>query len=172
MVNRKPTKKALFLDRDGTINEDDHFVHRIEDFRFIDGIFDLCRRAAADGFLLIVVTNQSGIERGYFTDDDFQRLTRWMIGRFADEGIPIADVFYCPSLSGDDRKPNPGMFEKAAKKWNVDLSRSFSLGDKERDVEAAIRAGVGTNVLLAPSPIQTTADHLIRNPREMIAFFP
>lgn len=139
--------KALFLDRDGTINIDNHYVHRKEDFYFIDGIFDLCRMAQKTGYLIIVITNQSGIERGYYTEEDFLTLTDWMVKRFREEGIEIADVFYCPSLSGEDRKPRPGLFEKAIKKFDIDRKLSLSLGDKERDIEAALNAGIGRNYL-------------------------
>ncbi|MDO5567425.1 MAG: HAD family hydrolase [Planctomycetia bacterium] len=159
--------KALFLDRDGVINVDDHYVHRIEDFRFVDGIFELCRAARDKGYLIIVVTNQSGIERGYFTHDDFRVLTDWMIERFREEGVVITEVYYCPSLSGPDRKPLPGMFEKARIKYDLDMSRSLSLGDKERDVQAGIRAGVGTNVLFSSERQPHPAYCTIRNLLEM-----
>lgn len=159
--------KALFLDRDGIVNRDAAYVHRKEDFEFCDGIFDLCRAAAAKGYLLIVVTNQSGVERGYFTDADFQALTAWMLERFAREGISIAEVFYCPSLSGEDRKPAPGMFLKARDKYNIDMGASISLGDKERDIEAAFRAGVGTNVLLSDGTPESRADHIVNRLQEV-----
>ncbi len=159
--------KALFLDRDGTINEDLGFVHRIEDFRFIDGIFELCRRAEKNGFLIIVITNQSGIERGYFTDDDFQQLTSWMKEQFKDHGITITDVFYCPLLSGEDRKPHAGMFEKAKQKYNIDMAASMSLGDKERDIEAGINAGVGTNILLSN---ESKADIVIKSLKNLASY--
>lgn len=159
--------KALFLDRDGIVNRDAAYVHRKEDFEFCSGIFDLCRAAAAKGYLLIVATNQSGVERGYFTADEFWELTGWMLDRFAREGISIAEVFFCPSLSGGDRKPAPGMFLKARDKYNIDMAASISLGDKERDIEAALRAGVGTNVLLADGTPESRADHIIKRLQDM-----
>ncbi len=162
--------KALFLDRDGTINEDLGFVHRIEDFRFIDGIFDLCRWAEDNGYLIIVITNQSGIERGYYTDDEFLCLTSWMKDQFKDHGITITEVFYCPSLSGRDRKPDIGMFEKACLKYDIDMGASLSLGDKERDIEAGIRAGVGTNILFSSESNETKADKVIKNIKEMAVY--
>ena len=82
-------RPALFLDRDGVINVDHAYVHRREDFQFIDGIFDLVRRARAASYRVFVVTNQAGIARGYYTEDDFHRLTAWMQGVFAAEGAPI-----------------------------------------------------------------------------------
>ena len=139
--------KALFLDRDGTINIDYGYVHEPEKFVFIDGVFDFCRKAQSKGYLIIVVTSQSGIERGYFTEVDFAAVTKYMTERFAAEGISIADVFHCPSLSGPDRKPEPGLFLKAKKKYDIDMSVSVNVGDRERDLEAGRRAGVGKNVL-------------------------
>ena len=141
--------KALFLDRDGTINVDYGYVHEPEKFVFMDGVFDFCRRAMAAGYLIIVVTNQSGIERGFFSEADFERLTRYMLDRFSGEGIEITDVFHCPSLSGPDRKPEPGLFLKAKEKYDIDMAASLNIGDSERDLEAGRRAGVGRNALFA-----------------------
>ena len=139
--------KALFLDRDGTINVDYGYVHEPEKFVFIDGVFDFCRKAQAEGYLIVVVTSQSGIERGYFTETDFAVVTKYMTERFAAEGVAIADVFHCPSLSGPDRKPEPGLFLKAKEKYDIDMSASVNVGDRERDLEAGRRAGVGRNLL-------------------------
>ena len=163
--------KALFLDRDGIINLDRHYVHTPEEFIFVPGIFDLCRRAAALGYKIIVVTNQSGIERGYFTEEEFLALTRWMEEAFLREGVTISKVYYCPTLIGDDRKPNPGMFLKARDQFALDLAKSCSLGDQGRDIEAAKRAGVGRNVLLVTGKtgdVQTIgAENVIRSLSEM-----
>ena len=139
--------KALFLDRDGTINEDRAYVHAREDFVFIDGVFDFCRRAQEKGYLIIVVTNQSGIARGYYGEAEYRELTDWMVAEFARHGVKVTDVFHCPDLSGPDRKPEPGMFLKARDKYAIDMAASVSIGDKPRDVEAGERAGVGTNIL-------------------------
>ncbi len=139
--------KALFLDRDGTINVDHGYVHSRDRFDFIDGIFDFCRAAQAKGYLIIVVTNQSGIARGYYTEADYRTLTDWMVGEFAREGVTVTGVLHSPDLSGPDRKPEPGLFLKARDKWGIDMAASVSLGDKPRDVEAGERAGVGRNYL-------------------------
>ena len=139
--------KALFLDRDGTINVDYGYVHEPARFEFIDGVFDFCRRAQELGYLLIVITSQSGIERGYFTEDDFSAITNYMVDGFAAEGVTITDVFHCPSLEGPDRKPEPGLFLKAQAKYGIDMAASVNVGDRERDLEAGRRAGVGRNIL-------------------------
>ncbi len=146
-------RPALFLDRDGVINHDAGYTSSAENFRFIDGIFDLCRAARQAGYLLIVVTNQAGIGRGYYSDEDFLTLSAWMCDRFAVEGAPIADVFYCPFHPehgvGDykkdsfDRKPNPGMLLRAAEIHGIDISQSIMIGDKDSDMQAASKAGVG-----------------------------
>lgn len=141
--------KALFLDRDGTINVDRAYVHAKDDFTFIDGVFEFCRTAQEKGYLIIVITNQSGIARGYYSEADYKELTDWMVGEFSKRGVAIADVFHCPELSGPDRKPEPGMFLKARDKYSIDMSASVNIGDKPRDVEAGERAGVGVNMLFS-----------------------
>ena len=145
--------RALFLDRDGVINHDSGYTSSAENFRFIEGIFDLCRAAKRLGYLLIVVTNQAGIGRCYYSEQDFLTLTEWMRERFEAEGAPVIDVFYCPyhpehgvgRYKKDSlyRKPNPGMLLRAAKKHGLDLGRSMMIGDKESDMQAASKAGVG-----------------------------
>ena len=139
--------KALFLDRDGTINIDYGYVHDPGMFVFINGVFEFCRKASRAGYLIIVITNQSGIERKYFSEQDFARVTKYMRDRFLDEGVVITDVFHCPSLSGSDRKPEPGMYLAAKEKYNIDMEASLNIGDSERDIEAGRRAGVGRNEL-------------------------
>lgn len=151
-------QRALFLDRDGIINHDSGYVFRIEEFVFIDGIFELCRAAVNYGYLLIVVTNQAGIARGYYSEEDFSRLTEWMCHRFEEQRAPITRVFYCPShpehgkgnylTESFDRKPNPGMLLRAAEELQISLVDSAMLGDKESDMEAARRAGLELRILL------------------------
>lgn len=159
--------KALFLDRDGIVNEDTGYVFQAEQFRFVEGIFDLCRTAMNKGYMIIVATNQSGIERGYYTEAEYQALTEWMLSHFRGAGVVITDVLHCPMLSGPDRKPNPGMFLTAQKKHSIHMSASVSLGDKERDVQAGRRAGIGKNVLLSSGHAASEADRVITTLKEM-----
>lgn len=149
-------RKALFLDRDGVINVEKNYVHRIEDFEFMPGIFDLCTTASGLGFRLIVITNQAGIARGYYTEEDFQRLTDWMLGEFKRHGVEIDRVYHCPyhptagigeyRQESFHRKPNPGMILQAKKDFRLDLSNCILVGDKESDLEAGRAAGVGHNL--------------------------
>ena len=138
--------KAVFLDRDGVINIDKNYVYKIEDFEFVDGIFEKLRDYQKRGYLLIVVTNQSGIGRGYYTEEDFQKLTSYMLSELEKEGIKIAKVYHCnhsPEEGCECRKPNPGMLLKAKEEFNIDMKNSIMIGDKESDMEACKRAGVG-----------------------------
>lgn len=139
--------KALFLDRDGTINIDYGYVGSVDKFEFIDGIFDFCSKAQSLGYKIIVITNQSGIARGYYTVDDYEKVTKYMCDEFMKHGIKITDVLCCPELSGPNRKPNPGLFIAARNKHNIDMVSSISVGDKERDLEASRAAGVTKNFL-------------------------
>ena len=152
--------KALFLDRDGTINIDYGYVFQPEKFEFINGIFELCRKAQEKGYLIIVITNQSGIARGYFSEQDFAELNSYMLAEFTKQGIKITDVFYSPELSGNDRKPNCGMFIKARDKYGIDMAQSVSVGDKERDIEAAQKAGCGKNFLFTGDNFITIMEEL------------
>lgn len=152
-------RRALFLDRDGVINVEKNYVHRIEDFEFMPGIFELCSTARERGLALVVVTNQAGIGRGYYTEAEYQRLTAWMLGEFRARGIPLDAVHHCPyhptAGIGDyrresfDRKPNPGMLLKARDALGLDLPRSVLIGDKPSDIAAGRAAGVGHLLLLA-----------------------
>lgn len=145
--------RALFLDRDGVINHDSGYTSSAESFQFIDGIFDLCLAARRLGYLLIVVTNQAGIGRGYYSEQDFLSLTDWMRQCFEEKGAAITDVFHCPyhpthgvgpyKKASFDRKPNPGMLFRAAEKHRLDLKISVMIGDKDSDMQAAVRASVG-----------------------------
>lgn len=148
-------RPALFLDRDGVINIDHAYVYRPENFEFIDGIFDLCRMAKKLEYLLIVVTNQAGIGRGYYTEADFMKLTKWMREVFLREGAPIDGIYFCPfhpehglgvyKAESLCRKPAPGMILQAAEEHGIDLAKSMLIGDKLSDMQAGVAAGVGCN---------------------------
>ncbi len=158
--------RAIFLDRDGIINEDGNYVYEPKNFRFVEGIFDFCRAAQDKGYLLIVVTNQSGIARGYYTEDDFLRLNDWMRAKFQEQGILISRVYYCPfhpekgigqyKTDSYDRKPNPGMLFKAKDEFDLDLLNSIVIGDRDSDMEAGRKAGTG-KLLLLPGKYEYTA---------------
>ena len=146
-------RKALFLDRDGVVNKEKNYIYKIKDFEFIDGIFETCRKFQNKGYLLIVITNQAGIARGIYTEEDFHILTEWMLERFFEEGLTIDAVYHCPhhpDYTGvcDCRKPSPGMLKEARKMFDIDMESSILVGDKESDIEAGIQAGVGTNILV------------------------
>ena len=154
---KRGKRKALFLDRDGVINEDFGYVYKVEDCKFVPGIFDLCSAAKANGFKLIVVTNQAGIAKGYYTDDDFKIFMEHVKDEFLTKNCPLDDIFYCPyhiegsppwNKESPDRKPAPGMLLKAALKHNLDLSQCVMIGDRESDILAGINAGVGKNILI------------------------
>ena len=161
------TRKALFLDRDGVINEDLGYVFRASDFCFIDGIFELCRAATQTGFDIIVITNQAGIARGYYSEAEFLELTNWMVAHFSAQGISIRKVFYCPYhptagigpylRDAECRKPKPGMILAAREEFGFDLKSSILIGDEFTDIEAGRRAGVGLNLLLSREHVDGVA---------------
>lgn len=137
--------KAAFLDRDGVINVEKQYLHQIKDFEFIAGTFEALKYLNEQGYLIIIITNQSGIGRGYYTEKDFKLLTEWMIEEFRKNKIIVTDVYHCPHGPKDDcncRKPKPGMILEAASKHNISLTDSLLVGDKESDIETAINAGV------------------------------
>jgi D-glycero-D-manno-heptose 1,7-bisphosphate phosphatase len=139
--------KALFLDRDGVINIEKKYLYKIEDFEFIEGIFNLCKYYQNLGFKIVVVTNQSGIARGYYSEDDFNVLSQWMIEQFKNQGITINSVYHCPhhpDITGECmcRKPNAGMLINAKRDLDLDLKNSIIIGDRERDIEAGLNAGL------------------------------
>jgi len=171
MINGK--KPALFLDRDGVINIEKNYLHTIEEFEFIEGIFELCKKYQDLGYLIIVVTNQSGIARGYYSEEEFALLTRWMVDVFDRENIHITAVYHCPhhpDISGKCacRKPEAGMLLEAADKYNIDLEHSLLVGDSERDIEAAHRAGVNETYLFSKETTVSDATKIIRSLKELL----
>jgi len=145
------SKKAIFLDRDGVINKEVNYLFKKEDFVFLDGIFDACLYFQNLGYVIIIVTNQSGIARKYYTENDYQKITKWMLRQFEDNDIEILNVLHCPhgtASNCDCRKPKPGMFLKAKYKLSIDMEKSWLIGDKEIDVIAANAAGIENTILV------------------------
>jgi len=143
--------KTIFLDRDGVINKEINYLHKIGDFEFIDGVFETCQYLISLNYKIIIITNQSGIARGYYSANDFQIITNWMIAEFKKNNVDILDVFHCPhspSSNCDCRKPKPGMFIEAKNKHNIDMLKSWMIGDSERDIRAANLAGIKNTILV------------------------
>ena len=150
--------KAIFLDRDGTINADHGYVHKIDDFQFIEGVGKALKQLQDKGYLLVLVTNQSGIARGYFSEAQFHQLTEWMDWSLdEDYGVVLDGIYYCPhhpegkgefKADCDCRKPKAGMFLEAIKDLNIDPTQSYMVGDKLEDLLAAEAASVKTKVLV------------------------
>ena len=143
--------KTIFLDRDGIVNKEINYLFKIDEFEFIDGIFDVCQYFQSLSYKIIIITNQSGISRGYYTESDYQRVTQWMLNQFKYKNINILDIFHCPhgpDSTCDCRKPKPGMFLKAKAKHNTDMEKSWMIGDKERDIIAANSAGIDNTILV------------------------
>ena len=165
--------KALFLDRDGVVNVEKNYLHKPEDFELVDGIAEVCRAYQEQGYLIIIVTNQSGIARGYYSEEDFRHLSDWMVEYFKTLGIDITRIYHCPhheEISGtcDCRKPEPGMFLNAMNDYGIDMRSSVMIGDNERDITAARRAGVGTNILLSADAATSEADRMVRSLKELL----
>lgn len=135
--------KAIFLDRDGTINVEKNYLYRIEDFEFLPGVVEGLKKLQDVGFKLVIITNQSGIARGYYTETDFRILNNWMVDELKKHDVEISAVYYCPHLPDatidkyrkacNCRKPKLGLYEQAIKELNIDVENSYAIGDKIRD---------------------------------------
>ena len=149
---------AIFLDRDGTMNVDHGYVHEIDNFQFIDGAIEAMQELKKMGYALVMVTNQSGIARGMFSEDTFMQLTEWMDWSLADRDVDLDGIYFCPHhpeavveeyrQQCDCRKPAPGMLLSAQKELNIDMAASYMVGDKIDDMLAGKAAGVGKKVLV------------------------
>jgi D-glycero-D-manno-heptose 1,7-bisphosphate phosphatase len=143
--------KAVFLDRDGVINIDKNYVHKIEDFEFVEEVFEVLKELLKRGYKLFVVTNQSGIGRGYYSEDDFFKLTKYMLETFESKDIEITKVYHCPHSPESNcecRKPKPAMLLRAKDEFNIDMANSIMIGDKKSDIEAGKNAKVGKTIFI------------------------
>ena len=142
----KKINKACFLDRDGVLNEDVGYLHKSQDFKWIDGAVEAIKLLKKNNFLVIVITNQSGISRGYFDSKDVTNLHEWMNKILKKEDIQINDFFFSGDLPNNNpesrRKPSPKMINEAVEKYNLDKTRCFMIGDKLTDLEAAKNAQI------------------------------
>jgi len=144
-VKRGLVVRALLLDRDGTLNVDHGYVHTPAQFTWVEGAIDAVKYANDAGVLVLVVTNQSGIARGFYDEAAFHALCEWMRAELARHGARIDGFYFCPHGPDDGcncRKPLPGMIERATREWGFDRATSVLVGDSERDIEAAVAAGV------------------------------
>jgi D-glycero-D-manno-heptose 1,7-bisphosphate phosphatase len=165
--------RGLILDRDGVINIDINFLHRIEDTVFVDGIFDLVRAAKAAGYTVVIATNQSGIGRGMYSEAQFHTLMDWMAEQFVAHGGKIDALYFCPhhptealgeyKRDCDCHKPKPGMFLQAIAEWKLDPLKCWTIGDNWRDVDAGAAAGVANRVLIDPTgtPVHQDRGHWV-----------
>lgn len=159
-------RRCVFLDRDGVINRDSGYVSKWEDFEFLPGALESMKRINEAGFHLVIVTNQSGIARGYYTLDDYQKLTKKMTCSIEAAGACVLGVYFCPhlpqgrvapySIECDCRKPAPGMILRAASEHGIDLGNSIMLGDKMSDMDAATAAGIRCRYLINSNDQYTT----------------
>ena len=155
-------EKAVFLDRDGTIIEDVGYIGERGRVKFLPGVGEAVRSLNENGFRVIIVTNQAGVARGYFTEQTVRGLNRYIQGALAEQGARIDMIYYCPHhIDGVIeeyrrecycRKPNPGMIEVAAREFDINLADSFVIGDKISDVEAGRRAGCRTALIAGEDP--------------------
>ena len=175
--------KALFLDRDGVINSDFGHVYRIEDFHLLPSVLSSCRRFHDAGYKLVVVTNQAGIAKGYYTVEDFRTLSHWMSDLFLNAGAPLSGIYYCPhhpnasikelKVTCNCRKPAPGLFLQAKQELNLDMKHSILVGDKPSDILAARTAGIEQCYLISHESLETISPILnpppvsIRSLREL-----
>ncbi len=142
-------QKAIFLDRDGVINVEKDYTYKIEEFEFIDGLFPSLQYLQKLGYKLFIITNQSGIARGYYSIDDFNTLTSWMQEEFAKNSIEISQIEFCPHGPNDDclcRKPKTGMIDNILKNHEIDLTKSWLIGDKNADIQCAKNANIKNSI--------------------------
>ena len=166
--------RAIFIDRDGTLNYDKGYTHKVEDLVILPGVIEgLKKLTELDGFKLFIVTNQSGISYGHFTEEDFWKFTNFLIAKLGEEGIHIEKIYFSPDIPEEPtemRKPNIGMLKQAEKEYDIDLSKSYIIGDRSTDVEAGHRAGCKTVLIksdvLKKHPMTKKPDALVNDMSE------
>ena len=144
-------KKIIYLDRDGVINEDFGYVSKIENFKFVNGVFEACKEFLALGYEIIVVTNQSGIGRNYYSEDEFLELTKYMKNEFKKKDIDILNVYYCPHNPDDNcscRKPKTGMILQSLNDFEINLNNSWLIGDKMSDIKKKKNGNIPNRILI------------------------
>ncbi|MCT4587986.1 MAG: HAD family hydrolase [Carboxylicivirga sp.] len=140
--------KAVFIDRDGVINNDEghYYIHKVKDFKLNDGIIEGLKKLQDAGYKLFVITNQGGVAKGEYSEDDVERIHGHFLQIMFDNDIRITDIYYCPhhdSLEACDcRKPQPGMILQAIDEHQIDASKAYLIGDSERDIQAGEAAGL------------------------------
>jgi len=154
-------RKAIFLDRDGVINVNHGYVHTMAETEWVPGVFDFCQAAANQGYALVVVTNQAGIARGYYSEAQFRDYMAWVHAQFEDRGVPLLATWYCPhhptagvgdlKIDCGCRKPKPGMIVAACEMLGINPGESLLVGDQPSDLEAAQAAGVGSSFMIDPA---------------------
>lgn len=156
----KKKQKAIFLDRDGVINRNFGYVHKIEDFEFLPGVLEALKDLAETDYKILVITNQSGIGRGYYEEKQMHSLNDYMVEKIEKAGGRIDKIYFCPHRPDEEcdcRKPNTAMIEKAEKDFELNLKECFLVGDKETDVETGLKKGLKT-VKIGDDAEQTKAD--------------
>ncbi len=158
--------KAVFLDRDGVLNHEmGDYIRRFEDFQVLDN-FDALKTLQDHGYMLLVATNQGGIAKGWYTEEELAKMHNHLKQVYQDHGVEITDFFYCPhhpNFTGDCDclKPKPGLLLQGIAKYNIDPSKSYFIGDRERDVEAGTAAGVKGILIDSDQPISTILDLIV-----------
>ena len=157
-------KKAVFLDRDGVINVERGYTHRLEDFVILPDLLEVLQLFQKKGYLLIVVSNQSGIAKGLYKQQEVEILHKFMVQEFTKNGIELSEIYYCvhhPDVSKCIcRKPDSLFVEKALARFNIDAKQSYFIGDKERDTEAAEKAGVKGILIEANISLKTILNQI------------
>lgn len=160
--------RAIFLDRDGTINSDEghYYIYKKEDFVFNPGVIDGIRRLNEAGYLVIVVTNQGGVAKGEYTIEDVEAVHAYMCAELKKHGARIDKIYYCPHHDSvapcSCRKPAPGMIEQAIREFDIDKSASLLIGDGGRDIEAAEAAGIRGIKIKKNSDLTPVIDHILK----------